>query len=76
MWQEWLFTLGAIIFTVSLLPACFDRGTAMPLKSGLPTGLILAAYSVAFWSLGLTYSSITTATTAAAWLFIAAKRRL
>lgn len=71
-----IFSIGGLIFVISLLPAVFNKKTAMPLKTSLSTGLVLAAYLYAYAQLHLWLSLAVGACTASEWLFIAARRRV
>lgn len=70
MWQDWVFTVGSIIFIVALIPS-FKRPPAP--ATGLVTGLVLLAYSVTQASLNLWFAFGTTLILALCWFALAWK---
>lgn len=71
-WQDAIFTVGSIIFIVSLLPALLAP-VAMPLLTSIPTAIVLTAYSATMVSLKLKYSAIATGLSAVCWWLLALK---
>lgn len=69
-----MFSLGSIVFIFGLIPAAASRSTVVPLKTSLPTAIVLLGYSVNFASLGLELSAAFSLITASLWLFIAMRR--
>lgn len=69
MWQDYVFAVGSVLFSLSLLPS-FKANNKPAVSTCLMTGLILLAYVVADLSLGLIYASFTTLTTAVIWLIL------
>lgn len=74
IWQDLVYTLGGVVFSASLLPTVLNPASKIPRKTSVPTALILAVYVPTALSLGLVVSACVTATTAAAWAFIAWRR--
>lgn len=74
-WHDTVFTVGTVIFILALIPMAWNVDTAVPLKSSLSTGLVLAAFAINLLSLGLYFSAAAEVVTASLWLFIAARRR-
>ena len=71
-----IFTVGGLIFFAGLLPAASDTDTRIPLRTSLPTALVLAVYALTFGlSLDLPFSAASSALTASVWLFLAIYRR-
>lgn len=71
-WQDLVFTLGAVVFSLSLLPTVMGRSKP-PVLTSLPTGLLLLLFSATYASLGLTLSAAFTVPSALLWLVIAAQ---
>ncbi len=70
-----IFTVGGIIFAIGLLPAVLDSETRIPLKTSLPTCLVLFVYAGTFFEMGLPFSGVTSLVTASMWLFLVCARR-
>lgn len=71
-WQDALFGAGGIVFAAALVPSVLS-GAEVPLTTSIPTAIFLAAFVVAYASLGLRYASVTTAVSATLWLILAAQ---
>lgn len=70
MLAELIFTVGAVAFTLGLIPAMLNRNTVIPRGSSLLTAFFLSLYVYAFASIGQTYSAAAGASTALAWWFL------
>lgn len=70
-----IFTVGGIIFAVGLLPACLNQETRMPLRTSLPTAVVLFIYGLTFAYMGLAWSALSSGVTSNMWFFLAARRR-
>lgn len=70
-----IFTAGSIVFIVGLLPAVLNPKTIIPLKTSLPTAIVLFVYAVTFMAMGLRFSAVSSVTTSALWAVLALDRR-
>ena len=66
IWQDILIALGSVGFTIALVPAILGKSKP-PKSTCLLTSGILYSYVLAFATLGLWYSAVTTVSTAACW---------
>lgn len=73
MWQDAVFTVGSVLFFVSLLPALRD-GQKPPVKTSLLTGVVLSIYAVTMATLELYWTAFANAAVAAQWLTLAVQR--
>ncbi len=74
--NELIFTLGGLIFAAGLLPAVVNKETRIPLRTSLPTAVVLGIYALTFgFSLHLPFSAAGSALTGSLWLFLALCRR-
>lgn len=72
MWQDFVFSIGSILFAAFLIPMAIDAYKGYPINkwtAGL-TGLLLAVYSFTFSTLGLWYSAYTQVICAGMWILI------
>ncbi|MBA4180577.1 MAG: hypothetical protein C0506_08325 [Anaerolinea sp.] len=79
-WQDLVFTFGSIVLFASLVPTALGKEKP-PVLTSLPTGALLILFAIAYASLGLTASAISTVPTGLLWIVIggqgiAARRRL
>lgn len=74
MWQDLVFSIGNVVFLITLLPVIFNEQAYVPRLTSVPIAVMLALYVVAFASLSLTWAAVFAALTVVAWGFIAAKR--
>lgn len=72
---DMIFTAGSLVFIAGLLPAALNSKTQVPLKTSLPTALVLAVYAVTFVFMGLMFSAASSTVTSSLWAFIAIHRR-
>jgi cytochrome c-type biogenesis protein CcmH/NrfG len=75
MIQDIVFAVGSFLFTVALLPALFNKRTAMPWWSSLLTAAVLTVFVIGYGSLGLWLSVASGSSTAAAWWLLLIFRR-
>ena len=71
IWQDILITAGTFVLSVAMIPTL--RGSQKPpIASSIPTALVLASFSIAFVTMGLTASCIGAAIQSIVWstLFI------
>jgi threonine/homoserine/homoserine lactone efflux protein len=69
MIQDLIISIGQIIFIVALLPTIFNKDKP-PIKTSLPTGIILIIIAINFLSLTLYYSFITSGINGIEWLIL------
>jgi hypothetical protein len=69
-WQDGVFTFGALVFIIALIPAVKGPNKP-PLSTSLVTGCTLGVFALTFASLDLWYSAATEAAVSALWLVVA-----
>lgn len=69
-WQDIVFTVGAGLFIVALLPSVFSKNKP-DIKTSLLTATILTVFSMTYATLSLYFSAVVTMATAALWGFLA-----
>jgi len=69
MWQDWIFTIGSLIFVLALIPAIKAKEKP-PVKTSLSTGLVLLAFVCCYISLELWLSVISGSLTATCWFIL------
>ena len=68
-WQDWVITIGQIIFIIALIPTV--RGDDKPpVSTSVVTGIVLLTFSIAQYSLGLTTSTFTSIILGLSWLYV------
>ncbi len=73
-WQDVVFMVGNLIFLIALLPSIFSDDK--PAKwTSLSTAIVLSLYVVTYYSLSLTYASITGTLSALAWWVLYFQKR-
>lgn len=73
IWQDWVFFIGAWIFTISLIPTI--RGKQKPeLSTSLTTTIIVFIFIFCFATLGLWLSVIANTAVGIAWGILAYQR--
>jgi len=70
-WQDLVFLVGGFIGAAVLWPGILDSDAAWPRKSSVPTAVMLGAYTVAFYTLGLHLSALGSVLTGLTWAVIA-----
>lgn len=74
-WQDWVFTLGQVIFLIALIPTL--KGKQKPeLSTSIVTGIILLTFSFAYFTLELWFSAVMSIFMASAWFFLGFQRYL
>lgn len=73
-WQDKLFTVGGVFFTISLIPVLLTPTAVIPLLSSIPTSLFLYLFAYAQKTLGLKWAAGTSTITATMWALIAVLR--
>lgn len=67
IWQDWVLTLGQLVFFFALLPSVFSQEKPHP-STSLLTGSVLLVFAVTFSTLDLLWSAITSGLVAVTWL--------
>lgn len=75
MWQDWVFSIGSIYLTFSILIMWKDRRSVTPVGTSAPTALILSAFAFSFYTLEAWFNAAAFASTAIAWWLVLAFRR-
>ena len=70
LWQDYVFTIGGIIFVIALIPSITGKDKPA-LASSILTGVVLLAFSATYISLSLWYSALTVSLTAVCWFTLA-----
>lgn len=72
-WQDWIFTIGTLIFVASLIPSI--TGPNKPsVYTSIPSAIVLAIFSLTYISLSFWFSAIATTTTAICWSILAIQK--
>lgn len=66
-WQDLVFTIGSICFSVALIPMLRRDADRPPVFSSAMTGFWLYAYGGVFLTLSLTFSAVTSIINATIW---------
>ncbi len=69
-WQDVVFTVGSLIFSVALVPSVLSKDKPA-LSTSLSTGVVLAVYAFTFTTLNLWFSTISVSITCIMWLTLA-----
>lgn len=72
-WQDWVITIGQIIFIVSLIPTLKGKDKP-PVSTSVPTGIVLLIFGVAQYSLGLVASTFTSVILGTLWIVVGAQK--
>ncbi|WP_327052661.1 hypothetical protein [Halomicrococcus gelatinilyticus] len=71
MWQDFVFLGGSVIIMLSLVPTLRDENASVPLRTSLPSVVVLFAQTIAFATIGLTASALGTGMGVVLWSLIA-----
>lgn len=71
---DYLFLIGGIIASISLLPTVRNKTSLVPLQTSIPTTIAVGMFLVAQFMLGLYLAGTFSILTFACWLFIALRR--
>jgi len=72
-WQDLVFMIGGFIFAPSLLFMILGKDKP-PVKTSLPTALVLTAYIVCYITMGFWLATISTTLTAICWYVLVFKK--
>lgn len=70
-WQDLGFTLGSIVFVITLLPTLRERDSVVPRSTSVPTAAVLFWFVFLYLTMGFWYSAVISAATGSTWLGIA-----
>ena len=73
-WQDVIFSIGNVVFLITLLPIVFNPLAYVPRLSSVPITVMLTLFVVSYASLGFHWSAIFAGHTVACWAYIAVKR--
>lgn len=68
------FGLSGLLYSVVLLPSCFDPKTEVSRKSSIPTAILLVVSAVVWSTLGMPLSAILSAVAVLPWAWLAYRR--
>lgn len=69
LWQDWVFSVGQIIFVIALIPTI--KGKDKPaLSTSFITGAILLAFAFSYMALSLLFSTVTSIVMSLSWFLI------
>jgi hypothetical protein len=72
-WQDWIFSLGQIIFLIALVPTL--KGKSKPeLLTSIVTSAILVIFALTYFSLGLWFSAASSVAMTIAWAALAKQK--
>jgi len=72
-WQDIVFSLGSIVFTIALIPAILERRYP-PASTCVLTGVMVGVYAATDLTLELWFSAITSAISALLWIWMGVKQ--
>lgn len=73
-WQDLVFMLGNIVFFVALIPSIISENKPSKWTS-LSTALVMSLYVITYYSLSLTYATVTGAIATTAWWILYLQKR-
>lgn len=73
IWQDVVFAVGSIIFSLALIPSIKSRDKPA-LKTSVTTGVVLTIFGVTYITLGLAFAAATTFVSSGLWLTLAVQR--
>lgn len=74
MWQDLVFLIGGFVGAAILVPTLLDADAKVPRWSSVPTMVLLGAYSVTFFTLGMYLASLGSVFGTTVWTGIAVFR--
>lgn len=73
IWQDWVFGIGTVVFSIALLPSIFG-GEKPSLSTSLPTGAILMLFAFTQASLSLWFACFMSIIAGFLWFVLALQR--
>lgn len=74
IWQDFVFLIGSMTSVVFLYPTLRDSASQVPRATSVPSMIIGGAYSLTFFTLGMTFSAFGSFAACTMWSLIAAFR--
>lgn len=74
IWQDFVFLIGSMTSVLFLYPTLRDSASQVPRATSIPSMIIGAAYSLTFFTLGMTFSAVGSFAACTMWSLIAAFR--
>jgi len=72
-WQDLVFSLGSIVFTIALIPAIIEKRYP-PMSTCITTAIMLVVYAITDATLNLWLSTIAAIMSAAIWAMMGVKQ--
>jgi uncharacterized membrane protein YGL010W len=66
IWQDWVIMTGSLLFFFALLPSIFSDNKPSIWTSAM-TATVLSAFTITYWTLDLTFGTITTGIATIGW---------
>ena len=73
LWQDWVITLGSLIFVLALFPSVLGKDKPA-LSTSLMTGTVLVIFALVYLTLSLWTSAVTTFLTGTLWFILAIQK--
>jgi len=73
LWQDWIITLGSLVFVIALFPSVLSKDKPA-LSTSLMTGTVLVIFALTYLTLSLWTSAVTTFLTGALWFVLAIQK--
>jgi len=70
IWQDIYFALSGLVYTLVMLPSCWDPKTEVPRSTSLLTFLTMLSGSFVYLSLAMPLASASNAVGALPWLYL------
>lgn len=74
-WQDWIFSLGQVIFLIALIPTLKGRDKPAFTTSAV-TATILAIFALTYFTLNLLFTTVSSIFMTAAWATLALQKYL
>jgi len=74
IWQDFVFLIGSMTSVLFLYPTLRDSASQVPRATSVPSMIIGGAYSMTFFTLGMTFSAFGSFSACTMWSLIAAFR--
>ena len=75
IWQDWVFGIGTIVFSLALIPAILGKEKP-PLSTSLSTGSILFVFAVTQASLSLWFACVMSVVAGCLWITLTVQKYL
>lgn len=75
LWQDWVITLGSLVFVFALIPSVLSKDKPA-LSTSLMTGTVLVIFALTYLTLSLWTGAATTFLTGVLWFTLAIQKYL